>query len=330
MDALFKPTVLTEAINRLHPVKTTICDRIFAAKKFLVSGAFMWEIRSGSRKTLKNLRPGEAAQITANVGRSVVTCQGTRFSPKRQILASDMADMRKFGEAQATELLADRINTELTDMRYEIDRTREFMAARALAGQVIDQDGTVLVDYGFAQAQKPVLAGKAKWTDSESDPIKNIRAWRKWIAQNIGEVDTFHAFCGSDAMDALLKNTTAVALLKNQAGREIAEEGRVTRLGGVNIEEILGGYVDTNDVFQDFIPATAFVLVGLSPSAAGEIFAPAIDLADPSGVGSGKVAQMFFSKSWEDDDPSARWIKAEARPLPVLYKPECVVYATVV
>jgi hypothetical protein len=179
-------------------------------------------------------------------------------------------------------------------------------------------------------AQKPTLAGKNLWTDSESNPIKNIRAWKKIITQAIGAVDGFFAFAGSSAMDALLENQKVLDLMKNQVGQQIAEKGRITYLAECEIEEILGSYLDNSNVRKDFIPAEYFVLVGVSAQAAGELYAPAIDFDDPNGVGSGKPAGMFFTKSWKSEDPSGRWVKVEARPLPVLYKPEAIVYAKVV
>lgn len=330
MDSLFKTRVLCAAINKIKPVPTLILDKIFGAKEFLVSGRFAWDIVSGSERILKNLKVHEPAQVANLTGRSTVTCSGTRFSEKRLITAADIADMRKFGEQFLPELLSARINRELTDMRSKIDRTREFMAAKALTGTVVDDAGVTLVDYSFAGAHLPVLVNKNLWTDSESDPVKNLRAWKKIIVQAVGGVDAWIAICGSEAMDALLVNPNVLSLLKYTAGNQIAEKGRIAMLAETDINEYLGSYLDSSNVRQDLIGAKYFALIGVSAQTAGEIYAPAADLEDPNGIGSGNPASMFFSKSWTEKDPSGYWIKVEARPLPVLYKPEAVVYAKVV
>lgn len=328
IDALFKARNLTEVVNKIKPVMTEILDRVFGRKKFQTSSALQWDVKSGSDRILKNLKASEAAQIQNKVGGSTITCTAPRYAPKRFIAASDLDQLRRMGDV-APELIGNMVSDNLEDMRGCIDRTREFQAAKALSGQIVDDTGAVLVDYGFVGAQKPTLTTTDKWTDSESKPINKIRAWKKLIVQKVGNVQKFVAFCASDVMDSLLSNPSVSELIKYVNGGKVAEEGRIAMLAGVEIVEILESYTDANGNVQDLIPAGYFALVGVAPGNAAELYAPTVDLTDPSGVGKGQAAAMFFSKSWEEQDPSGRWIKAEARPLPVLFKPECVVYAKV-
>jgi hypothetical protein len=329
MNSLFQTRVLTEAINKIKPVKTVILNKVFGTKKFLPTGLFQWDIKSGSERILKNLRVHEPAQVASSMGKKTVTCNGTRFSEKRFIAAADLESVRAYGQNVQAELISAKIADEQVDMKAKVDRTREFMAAKAIQGTIVDDAGTTLVDFAFGGSQTPTLTGKSKWTDSESDPIANIRAWQKIIVQAVGEVDVFYAFCGSTAMDALIANKAVQELLKYVKGDQIAEKGRVAFLAGTEIEEILGSYLDSSSVRQDLIPANSFILVGVSMQTASELYAPVVDLKDANGVGSANPASMFFSKSWEEEDPSGRWIKVEARPLPILYKPECIVKAIV-
>jgi len=202
------------------------------------------------------------------------------------------------------------------------------MAIKALSGTVVDESGDVIVDYNFPAEQKPVLAGTAKWTDPAGEPINNLRAWKKYIADRVA-VDKFVALCGSKAMDALLGNPSAMEKLQYSAGKQIAEEGRIASLAGVSIDEYFGSYKDEDGVRQQLIPDNVFVLVGIGPDVAAELYAPVVDLKAKTGVGKGKAAELFFSKSWEVEDPSGRWIKVESRPLPVLFQAECVIWVEV-
>ena len=328
-DNMFTNRVLTAAVNKMRPVKTRVLDLIFPRKKRQLTDLFAWDIKSSSERLLKNIRVSDAAQVTDKTGRKVITCQAPRFAEKRLIAAADLNGMRAFGEEAAPELLKERLADEQFDMRTDVDRTREFMAIKAVSGKVVDETGATIVDYNFPAAQKPVLAGAALWTDAASDPVKNIRAWKKYIGDRVG-VDRFVAICGAGVMDALINNDNARELLQYAAGKQIAEEGRIAHLAGVDIDEYFGSYKDANGDRQQLMPDNVFCLVGIGPDTAAELYAPVVDLKASGGVGKGKEAQVFFSKSWEVEDPSGRWVKVEARPLPVLFQPECVIWGEVI
>ncbi len=328
MDNAFQSRVLTMAANLIKPVKTTILDKVFGRKKGMLNSVAEWDIKAGSERVLESVSVHAEAQVEDGLGRKNVTAPMPRFAKKRFIAAADLEKIRGFGTL-APQMLNERIGDEQRDMRTNVDLTREFMAAKALTGQVVDANGKVLVDYHFEAEQKPALTGAAAWTDADGDPLKNIRAWKKRISQNTTAVTGFYAFCGSGAMDALMDNEKASEKLKYVAGAKIAEQGRITHFGGIEIEEYFGSYLDDNGDRVDIIPENGFLLVGAGSEVAAELYAPVIDLKAPSGVGKGKKAQLFFSKSWELEDPSGRWIKVEARPLPVLIQPTAVVFATV-
>jgi hypothetical protein len=131
-------------------------------------------------------------------------------------------------------------------------------------------------------------------------------------------------------MDALLSNSNVTALLQYMKGSQIAEEGRIARLAGVDIEEYNATYKTDAGVTQYFIPANKFILVGWTSDGFEEYYAPIIDEEAPGGVGNDGEGQIFFAKSWTEKDPSGRWVKGEGRPLPVMHRVGSVVYATVV
>ncbi len=329
LDGPFRTRRLIAAVNQMRPVKTRALDRIFKRKKRSTSSLLGWEIKSSSKRLLKNIRVSEPAQVTDKTGRKLITCEAPRFSEKRFIGADELDEMRKFGDEVAAELLQERIADEQSDMRGDVDRTREFMALKALSGQVVDEAGAVIVDYNFGAEQKPVLAGNTLWTDPAGDPVKNIRAWKKWIADRAA-VDGFVSLCGSGVMDALINNQNARELLQYAAGKQIAEEGRIAHLAGVDIDEYFGTYKDAAGAIQQMIPDNVFALVGLGPETTAELYAPVVDLKAAGGVGKGQKPELFFSKAWETEDPSGRWIKVESRPLPVLLQIECIIWAQVI
>lgn len=329
MDNLFKVRVLTLAVNNMKSVGTKVLDRVFRRRQGQLSDRLAFDVKSGSEAILSNVSVYAPATVQGKTSRKTITLQAPRFPQKRFISAAELNAVRGFGQQAATELMSTRIGDEQADMRLEIDRTREFMALKALGGQVVDGAGTVLVDYGFAGDQAPTLLNTDRWSQSASDPVKDIRSWKKYISDRVPSVSEWIAFCGSGAMDYLISNEKAMARLQYTAGQQIAEEGRVTRLAGVMIDEYFGTYLDGNAARQDMIGQNDFILVGWSPDSFSEQYAPSIDDDDPNGVGKGVAGQLFFSKSWKEEDPSGRWIKVEARPIPVVHRPEAIVIATV-
>jgi len=330
MDNIFQTRSLSAAINLIRPVPTVILDQVFNRKLRQLSPRFAWDIYGASERVLKSISANEPAQVTAQEGYQTVTCDAPRFAEKRLIAAHELASMRGFGQQALPALLKEHIGREQAQMRRKMDLTREFMAAKALSGQVVDDAGQVLVDYNFAAEQTPTLTGTDLWTDQASDPLKNIRAWKKQIAQSVGQVSKWVGFCGSAAMDALLDNGAVLELIKYTQGGEIASDGRIANLGGVAIYEYYGSYVDSTGTRQDLIPADRFVLVGVAEDGFAELYAPVVDFDSEFGAGQGKPGEVFSAKSWKTDDPSGRWLKVEARPLPVIMRPDSIIYAQVV
>lgn len=331
MDSIFRSRILTEAVNNIKTVPTLILDTVFARKKYELSEQLAWDVITGNETILKNLKATDASSIADGVGRKTVTTAAPRFAEKRLVTLADLNALRGFGEQFRPELMARKIAEEQADMKAKIDRTREFMAASCLDGKIYDSDGTtVLVDYGLTGTHTVTLTGTDLWTDTESNPLKKIRAWKKLIAQAVNTVDRFVAFVGTDAMDALLENAAVKSYMQYQMGAQIAQSGRIVRLAEVDLVEYSGSYVNGSGTRTDLIGAKYFKLVGISNENAAELYVPTLMLSDPSGVGKGQAAQMFSSDSWEQKDPDGRWIRVESRPLPVLFKPDCIVNAKVV
>ncbi len=324
-----KARVLTMAVNKMKPVKTPVLDKVFSKKKRVLTEIFAWDVKTATNRLMESISTSAEATVRGGIGRVEVSCKAPRYAEKELISAADLADMRKFGSVTETELLKDRVAEEQADMKANVDLTREYQGVQALGGKVVDKNGKVLVDYKLPAEMKPTLAGNSVWTDEAATPINDLRAWKKIISQNCGGiVSGWVAFCGSDAMDALIENPSVIEKLKTSLGQQVAEEGRVTRLANIEIIEYDGSYTDDAGHVHEMIPANAFVLVGLVADGSAEFYAPVVDLEAPAGVGKGKEADMFFSKMWDEKDPSGKWVKVESRPLPVLTRPISV-WATV-
>ena len=94
--------------------------------------------------------------------------------------------------------------------------------------------------------------------------------------------------------------------------------------------EYTGSYLNAKGERKYYVDSDQYILVGTAPDLTDLPYAPIIDFEAPGGVGNPGAGQMWFSKSWEEKDPSGRWIKVEGRPLPVLQRPGNVMIVTAV
>lgn len=332
-DTLFKHRVLTRAVNDMRPPGRRIFQRYFAPLAELQgSSALQFDVISGSEGILGNIAIDAPATVTDKTGRKTITLEAPRLSHKRFISAAELDKLRGFGEI-GPEMLLNRVSREQVDMRNMSDRTLEYWAANVLRGQILDVDGSVLVDYNLDTSHKPVLTGAALWSDAASAPINDIRNWKETIETDGGhEITEWQALCGGGVMDAMLKHDGLLELLKYNAGEQIARTGTINRLGGVEVEEYNASFKDGAGARQRFIPDNVFALVGYGPDVFDCPYAPIIDLEATGGIGNvvNGQGELFFSKSWLEEDPSGRWIKQETRPLPVLRRPGAVIWAVVI
>lgn len=329
VESVFETRNLVAAVNRIRPVKTPVLDKVFAQKDRSLSSNIQFDVETDAEGIQTSVPSGSPATVVTKDGYDTVVVPAPRFPEKVSINPSDLDKIRAMG-SNAPMILAEKVGSELAKLRARTDRTREFMAVKALSGTVVDGSGKTLVSFTFPSGHKPTLTTTNKWSDGESKPLENLRDWKKKIAAATGgAVDKFYAFCAPDVMDAILEHPALIELLKNQMGQQLAENGRIGRLAGIEIEEVLGTYKDSEGTVTDMIESGYIAIVGVGYGNTAEGFAPVEDFAAADGIGSGQLPDVFFAKSWETEDPSARWIKAEARPLPLVKRPGCIVYAKV-
>jgi len=336
MDNLFKIRVLTAAINAMQAPAMKIYNRIFRGREHMEpSDRLAFEVISGSEKILKNISVYAPAEITDKTGRKVVTLTAPRLAQKRFIHAAELNALRAYGEQFGLEQMKTRIAREQLDMRSIMDRTLEYWAVNALKGQILDSDlKTVLVDYNLATSHKPTLTGTNLWTSASSDPVNRLRAYKKLIEDDSGGAITgWIGYMGSDVMDALLAHEKVRELLKYGKGVQVAENGKITKLAEVELDEYNGSFLDSTGTRRRFIDEKYCLLIGFCADLVDVPYAPIVDDDAPGGVGNIDAkgsGVLYFSKAWPEKDPSGRWIKAETRPLPVLQRPGAVIYAKVV
>ena len=337
MDELFLVRVLTTAINAMKSPSRVIYNRIFQPREHLEpSDLLEFDIITGSEKILSNISVYAPAQVRDLTGRKTVTMKAPRLSTKRFIATAALSALRQLGGKLAVEQMKTRIAREQKDMRNEFDRTLEFWAANALKGKIYDSDlSTILIDYGVdTDTHVITLEGDDLWTSGNSDPIAKIRTLKRLIEDDCNAtIQEWVSFCGYEVMDALLTHSGVLDFLKYDKGSQMAENGRIQRLAEVELNEYNASYLDDSGSRQRYISSDEFLLIGICEDVVDTPYGPVVDDDAPGGIGNTDAqgnGVMYFSKSWKKQDPSGRWVKAEARPLPVLQRPGAVADVTAV
>jgi len=332
MDNLFKIRTLTTAINNLNTPQAVFFNRFFAPKgRMETSDRLAFDILSGSSKILKNLSVTAEAEIREQTSRTTVTMTAPRIAPKKFIPIAELNAMRAFGAQALPERMRDKIAREQVDMLNEIARTWEFQAVNAMKGRIYDSDGkSILVDYNLPATHRVQLTGTDVWTDLDDALITTqIDEWQRLISDDSeANITSFVAYMGSSAWSNMLKNDDIRELLAPAKKELIATAGTISNLVNTELNRYLGSYIDNSDVRQRYVGANEFILIGMSDDMTDLPYAPILDSEAPNGVGNviaGGRSVPIFSKSWLRRDPSGRWIKAEARALPVLQRPENVI-----
>lgn len=336
----FGHVALTESVNNMQPVPSFIRNTLFPREITHPTKTVLLDIIVGGKKIAPFVKRGNPAKVISIQGKKAQEITPPSIRVKKFLTPSDLL-LRQEGSSilvpggSGDPLAAARKNkiaNEQKDLKDIIDRTIEYMCARALGGSyTITQDDLVFaIDYGMPNANKPTLTSTAKWdAPTTCTPLKNLRAWRGVAHKASGKIPTkviynsatFELFLAADEVKAYLdkKNIDLGAVRTEQL---ILEMGaiKVASLDGMDHYVYDGTYTDANGVEQSMIPNNVAVLA--SPAADNRIHFGLIEEIQ-------FTMAKYFSKEIVEDDPSGLWLLVESDPLPACHQPDANIYATV-
>lgn len=217
---------------------------------------------------------------------------------------------------------------DLADQKKMLARRLEIMAAEAvLSGkQTIIGDGfNAVVDFGRDAELTVVLASTAKWDDAaNTDKGKQIEDWDAILLDKSG-YNTSHVVMDVKAWKLLKADATFMKLLDVRRGAD-AISVQVTpmlAMEGVSFKGFYGDfpvfvyshkYVDPVDgATKQSMPDNTVVMVSKSGLQGVRHFGAIRDLK------AGLQAREQFVKSWENEDPSVRYLLSQSAPIMVPY-----------
>lgn len=325
---------LSTSINAINPPPSLILDVIFKTKNQNFGTSLDIDVLGDAGKKLAPfVAPMQAGKVIQALSRSTKNIKFPRIRIKKQLPAKDLMLTRDLGQSvylgegkSPLDAVNSKLAREQQHLKNLIVRRMEWMAAQALKGSVSYESDDVefTIDFGVPDSHKVTLSSTSVWGGTSADILGNIRTWKNKILQATN-LTADKALIGTSALDLLLEDEQIRKLLDNRnlnAGAlSLDSSAYVGRLCGVDIYECAEQYIDDDGNAHDMIDDNAFVLLA---SAGG--FVQEFGLIEDLEA---QVAMEFFSKLWYEKDPSSAWLLAESNPLPVVYQPEAIVYATV-
>lgn len=323
----FDAHTLSTAINAADYRGGIIHRRGIFTERPVSTTAVEIEIIDDTISLVQSSPRGGIGHVHAPASRGTVRFSIPHIVARGTMLAASWQDRRGFGSGALADVNAER-DRELLRMRANLEATIEFHRARALAGAILDADGSTLVDllseFGVSQQSQ----GMALGTTTTSIRTKLVEAKRKAEAA-LGaaalSVTGWVAFCSHGFMDALVSHGSvaqwaegwsggAAALRDDQRGGEFEMAG----IRFVEVPEIAGAKLIDDD-------AALLVPEGV-PDLFITHFAPSDTWADVN-ASADRVLPIYARAEPLPMDKGVR-LEAQSNPLSICTRPRAVVKLT--
>jgi hypothetical protein len=251
IEDLFSVTALTEAVSKLPTAPTRLAP-LFTDKGIRTTSIAI-EIRNGRIVLVPNTSRNAPANEIATGARGAITLTATHLPLSAAILPEDIQDVRAFGKEAADtglEAQAAIINDRLAQLKASIETTREYQRVGALAGQVLDANGSTVIYDLFALFGVTPIANTVAFSTATTNVLKAVLDTKRAMEKKAnGLVMTgVRALCGSVFFEALVdhpKVKEAYANWQAAADRLGGDMRQGFTFGGITFEEYAGGVGNT-------------------------------------------------------------------------------------
>lgn len=334
---IFTTGVLARVVAELPAPQPFILNSFFTALQTEQSEEIHFDIANGKRRLAPFVSPIVAGQVVASQGFTTQTFKPAYVKDKR-VFDSSRPFKRAIGERIGGELnpaqrLQALLASDLQDQLNMLTNRQEVMAIEALrTGKVVvkgDQYPEVELDFQRHGDLTKKLTSSARWGETGVNPLADIEAWSMLVTQHSGatantvimDVKAWQLFSASEAVQKLLDRFRGAdklnATVTGEGGRYMGS------IGTFDIWVYAGWYEhpDTK-ALTPYLPDNTVIIT--SPELEGTRAYGAIRDEE-----AGFQAVPYFSKSWVEKDPAVRYLLLQSAPLPVPYRVNAAMCATV-
>ena len=334
---IFSTGTLNRVVAELPAPAPFILNSFFRAVQEETSEEIHFDVDNGRRRIAPFVSPIVAGQVVHSKGYTAKTFTPAYDKDKR-VFNPGRAFKRAMGEKIGGSLspaqrMAAALAADLQDQVQMLTRRMELMAVEALRTGAItvvgDNYPQVTVNFGRASGLTKALTSAARWGESGVSPLANLRDWSLEVAKESGatanvavmDAKAYALFAADPEVKAELDRFRGNAVLNPTVA---GEGGRyMGRVGDFDIWVYVGWYEDpATKVVTPYLPDHTVILTGTDLE--GTRCFGAIQDEE-----AGLQAMPYFAKSWVEKDPSARLLLLQSAPLPVPYRVNASMAATV-
>jgi hypothetical protein len=217
---------------------------------------------------------------------------------------------------------------EINDLNVRFDNFVEFCLWQAIQGRIVLDYPDVQADIDYKYPTSHKVTASVLWASATvPQMMADVRAWKRQI-QRDGQVPVREVFTTENTLaqvfDAFAANGNAAGLMSDRMRDEYYSTGMLPGFLGLNWIVCESIYEADNGTEERFLDEGVMVFANLTDNRPLEFLeGPTADDDAPDGH-TGK-----FSKTWKEKDPSFRQYLMEYSFLPVIYRPEQFLVATV-
>lgn len=325
-DDAFSVTSLSSTITDIPDVPTKLGDKGLFQEEGISTLTFMIERQGSSIKLLPTAPRGGVREPVALGPRKMIPLQALHIPASWSVLADEVQGIRAFGSENEVMQAQTLVQRKLANVRASMDLTHEHMRVGALKGQVLDADGSLLLDVydAFGMTQQTQFWNIA--VAANGDPKASVIQLKSMIRAKMGgrSFGKIRVICSLGFFTALVQNN------KMQKAWELWNQGAYLRTDQVNggdfefagvVFEVYDGGTSAGDFIPDGI---AYAYPEGVPGMFQSKYAPAdyMETVNTQGI-------PFYAK--QEPMPFNKGIAGEAQSNPIHFNslPEAVIKLSV-
>lgn len=322
--SLLEPVVLRGVVEKFTAAETLVMLNRVPQTPWPYPSV-TWDVIKGSRMVAKPNVPNSEAHIVPRLGRSQASAAFVYLREKKVFEPTTIHWLRTPGQLAARNA-EQAVLREVNDLNQRFDNFAEYLLWAAMKGSIVFDfpDVQANVDYQFPASHKPTPT--VPWdTATPQQIVADIRAWKRLIRRD-GRVDARDAFATELTMAYIFDSFAAnganpAILLSDRMKDQYYAQGTLPGFMGLNWQTVESVFDDDAGNSTLFVPDNALFMGNYTDQRPIEMYiGPTADDEAPDNF-TGK-----FTKTWKDKDPSARQYLLEWNILPVITRPEQMIY----